>query len=76
MYQNEVEEYTSKSNNWHNDPFFMVAPHLTDTNIQYVYRRLSPTSYREIEVVIKRGIIKPESKLTKSETEYFEKNLL
>ena len=61
---------------WQKDPFFMVVPHLTQPELHFVFRRLSPTSYLEIEFEIKHGLIYPDSKLTKSENEYIGKNLI
>ena len=61
---------------WKKDPFFMVVPHLTQLEVHFVFRRLSPTSYLEIEFEIRHGLIYPESKLTKSENEYIRKNLI
>ena len=58
------------------DPFFMVAPHLSLLDVHYVYRRLSPTSYQEIEVKIIKNQIYPERKLTESEYQWIEKNLI
>lgn len=61
---------------WQSDPFFMVVPHLTQSDVHFVFRRLSPISYLEIEFEIRHGLIYPESKLTKSENEYIRKNLI
>lgn len=61
---------------WKKDPYFMVAPHLSDLDTHYVYRRLSPVSYQEIEVKIIKKKIYPERRLTDSETAWIEKNLI
>lgn len=69
-------EIDDENFNWKTDPFFMVAPHLSLTGVHYVYRRLSPTSYQEIEVKIRNKSIYPERRLTDSEKEWIEKNLI
>lgn len=61
---------------WETDPFFMVVPHLSLPKIHFVFRRLSPASWEEIEVKIKNNKIYPDQKLTASETEWIKKNLI
>jgi hypothetical protein len=61
---------------WKEDPFFMIVPHLSIPNVHFVFRKLSPTAYLEIEFEIKNRLIYPDSRLTDSENEFISKNLI
>jgi len=58
------------------DPFFMIVPHLSIPNVHFIFRKLSPTAYLEIEFEIKNRLIYTDSRLTDSENKFISKNLI